>query len=80
MVPVNSSVAARGHVDGGAPVSLYQRTVNLEPNTVYYLSAYMWNMGDSANHVNTVVDLNDAPFEAQLSLNAIDGVIDGVRA
>src|SRR6266700_6049338 len=37
MVPVNSSVVARGHVDGGSAVSLYQRTVNLEPNTVYYL-------------------------------------------
>jgi hypothetical protein len=72
MVSVNSSVAARGHVDGGAAVSLYQRTVNLEPNTVYYLSAYLWNMGDSANHVNTDVDLNDAPFEAQLTLYSTD--------
>jgi hypothetical protein len=72
MVSVNSGVVARGHVDGGAQVSLYQRIVNLEPNTVYYLSGYLWNMGDSANHVNTVVDLNDAPSEAQLAVFSSD--------
>src|SRR5262249_49608877 len=46
----------------------YQQTVVLEPATDYVLSAYMWNFGDAVNHVNTVVDFNDAAGEPQLTL------------
>src|SRR5437016_9594477 len=72
MAAINSGIVARAHVDGGAPVSLYQRTINLEPNTSYVLSAYLWNMGDGANHVTTVIDLNDVPNEPQITLNSSD--------
>jgi hypothetical protein len=68
-VPTDQSVVALARVDGGAPVCMYSRTVNLLPNTDYVLSAYLWNMGDSANHVTTVVDFNDAPQEPQLTLS-----------
>jgi hypothetical protein len=36
------------------------------------LSAYLWNMGDAANHVTVVVDFNDAPQEPQLTLYRSD--------
>src|SRR2546425_9226042 len=65
MVQVDNGVVAIAHVDGGAPVCLYQRTIKLQPNTAYVLSAYLWNMGDSANHVTTVIDMNDATNEPQ---------------
>jgi hypothetical protein len=67
-VPVNSGVVALAHVATGGPICLYYRTVKLEPNTAYVLSAYLWNMGDAANHVTTVIDLNDAPNEPQITL------------
>src|SRR5260221_427972 len=63
MVAVNSGVVARAQVNSGAPATGFSQTVRLEPATTYYLIAYMWNMGDSSNHLNTTVDLNDAPFE-----------------
>ncbi|MEO6036268.1 MAG: glycoside hydrolase family 71/99-like protein [Verrucomicrobiota bacterium] len=64
----NGNAVAKGYVNGGAPVGLLQRTVTLEPATDYVLSAYLWNFGDAANHVNVVVDFNDAPGEPQLIL------------
>ena len=76
MAAINSGVVARAHVDGGAPVSLYQRTINLEPNTTYVLSAYLWNMGDGANHVTTVIDMNDVFNEPQITLNSSDADAD----
>src|SRR5678816_1386691 len=76
MAAINASVVARGQVDGGAPVSLYQRTINLEPNTSYVLSAYLWNMGDGVNHVTTVVDMNDVSGEPQLTLYSSPGDAD----
>jgi hypothetical protein len=75
-VPVNQSVIARGQMDSGAPASLYTQTIALEPATAYVLSAYLWNLGDAANHVNTVVDLNDASGEAQLLLSYSDSEAD----
>src|SRR6185503_16406235 len=32
----------------------------------------VWNMGDGANHVNAVMDLNDAPSEPQIVLGSGD--------
>jgi hypothetical protein len=72
MVAADDGVVARGHVDGGAPASLYQRIINLEPNTAYVLSAYLWNMGDAANHVTTVIDMNDVFQEPQITLSYAD--------
>ena len=46
------------------------------PNTDYVLSAYLWNMGEAANHVTTVVDFNDAPQEPQLTLSYSDANAD----
>jgi len=69
MVTANKGIVARGHVDQGAPVGLYQRTVSLLPNTEYVLSGYLWNMGNAANHVTAVFDLNDAPLEPQVTLS-----------
>ena len=68
LVQADNGVAAFANVDGGASVCKYERTVALQPATDYVLSAYLWNMGDSANHVTTVVDLNDVPQEPQLTL------------
>ena len=76
MVSVNNGVVALAHVDGGAPVSLYQRAINLEPNTAYVLSAYLWNMGDAANHVTTVIDMNDVYQEPQVTLTYSDANAD----
>jgi hypothetical protein len=67
-VASDESVVALAQVDGGAPVGMYSRRVNLLPNTDYVLSAYLWNMGDASNHVTVVVDFNDAPQEPQLTL------------
>ncbi len=68
LVGVNSGVVALARVATGGPICLYRRTVNLEPNTAYVLSAYLWCMGDAANQVTTVIDLNDAPNEPQITL------------
>src|SRR5262249_788268 len=58
MVAYDAGVVAQAQVTSGSPVSIYSRTVSLEPATAYVFSAYLWNMGDSANHVNTVIDFN----------------------
>ena len=76
MVRADQGVVAKGYVSGGGPVGLLQRTVILEPGTDYVLSAYLWNFGDAANYVNTVVDFNDAPGEPQLTLYANPTVAD----
>ena len=68
MVAVNSSVVARAQVNNGAPATGFGQTVTLEPATSYVFSAYVWNMGDAANHVTTVMDMNDAPSEPQILL------------
>ncbi|HMP81961.1 MAG TPA: Ig-like domain-containing protein [Verrucomicrobiota bacterium] len=75
-VPVNLNVVAKAQVNGGAPVSGYSRLVALEPATQYILSAYLWNMGNAANRVNTVIDLNDAPGEPQIVLTYTDADAD----
>ena len=76
MVPFNNGVVARALVDNGAPVCKYQRTLTLLPATDYVLSAYLWNLGDAANHVTTVIDLNDATGEPQMTLSYSDANAD----
>ena len=59
---VNGGVVAIAQVTGAAPTSSYSQSLTLEPATRLRLpSAYLWNMGDSANHVNTVIDFNRRP-------------------
>ena len=69
-MPVNSGVVARGQANSSAPATGFSQTVSLEPATAYVFSAYLWNMGDAVNHVNTVMDLNDAPSEPQIFLSS----------
>jgi hypothetical protein len=76
MARADSGVVAKGYVTSGGPIGLLQRTVVLEPSSDYVLSAYLWNFGDAANHVTTVVDFNDVPGEPQLTLYANPGVAD----
>jgi hypothetical protein len=76
LVAYNSGVVAKGQVDGAASVGAYSRAVTLEPATAYVLSAYVWNMGNAANHVNTVIDLNDAPSEPQIVTSYSDSEAD----
>ena len=76
MTPANHGIVARALVSGGAPVCQYQRTLQLQPNTSYILSAYLWNLGDAGNHVTTVIDLNDAPGEPQVTLSHSDANAD----
>jgi hypothetical protein len=72
MVSADGGLVAEGFVGAMNPASGYYRSLTLQPATDYVLSAYMWNFGDLSNHVTTVVDLNDAPQEAQLTLYATD--------
>jgi hypothetical protein len=72
MVPTDGGVVAQAWASGNAAVCKYQRTVTLQPATDYILSGYLWNLGDSANHVTTVIDLNDAPNEPQITLSWSD--------
>jgi len=76
MTSANGGVVARALVNGGAAVSKYERTVQLQPATDYVLSAYMWNLGDAANHVTTVLDMSDAPGEPQITLAYSDASAD----
>src|SRR5882762_2337976 len=55
---------------------MYSRTVSLEPATAYVFSAYLWNMGDTVNHVNTVIDFSDVSGEPQIILGATDSEAD----
>lgn len=68
MVAANGGVVARADVTTAAGVSQFSRSVTLEPATAYIFSAYLWNFGNAANHVTTVVDLSDAPNEPQITL------------
>ena len=72
MVAADNGVVAKALVNNAAPVGMFQRTLSLAPNTDYILSAYLWNFGDAANHVTTVVDFNDAPQEPQITLGYAD--------
>ncbi|HSU56827.1 MAG TPA: Ig-like domain-containing protein [Candidatus Dormibacteraeota bacterium] len=72
MVAINSGVVARAQVNSGAAATGFSQTVTLEPATPYVFSGYMWNMGDAVNHVNTVMDMNDAPSEPQIVLSSTD--------
>jgi len=70
LVRADQGVVAKGYASGGNPVGLLQRRVTLEPAMDYVLSAYLWNFGNAANYVHTVVDFNDVPDEPQLTLYA----------
>ena len=72
MVPMNSGVVARAQVNSSAPATGFSQAVSLEAATAYIFSAYVWNMGDAVNHVNTVIDFNDAPSEPQVSIGSGD--------
>ena len=61
MVRADFGIVAKGCVSGGGPVGLRQRQLILEPATDYVLSAYLWNFGDAANYVHTVVDFMTRP-------------------
>lgn len=76
MVSISLGVVARGQVDGVAAVSGYTRQATLEPATDYVFSGYLWNFGDAANHVTTVIDFNDAPGEPQVTLSYADSQAD----
>ncbi len=72
MVSVNSGIVARAQVNSAAPATGFSQTVRLAPATDYVFSAYMWNMGDSVNHVTAVIDMNDAASEPQVVLSSTD--------
>ena len=76
MVTLNGGVVAQAQLISGSPASGYNETVLLEPATAYVFSAYLWNMGDAANHVNTVIDFSDAPGEPQVLLASSDSEAD----
>ncbi|MSU58424.1 MAG: hypothetical protein EXS35_09640 [Pedosphaera sp.] len=71
-VAADGGVVALGDVSTAAPVGQYSRAQTLEPATDYVFSAYLWNFGNAANRVTTVVDLNDASGEPQIILNYTD--------
>jgi hypothetical protein len=76
MVAFDQGVVAQAQMLSGSPASLYTQQVKLEPSTAYVFSAYLWNMGDSVNHVNTVMDFSDAPGEPQVLLSSGDSEAD----
>jgi hypothetical protein len=61
------NLTAVSHIDNHT-INHFNRTVVLEGNTQYVLSAYMWHLGDSDHYVNVVIDLNDKPWEGQIAL------------
>ncbi len=71
-VEMDSGVVAFANYAAGVSSSVYQQNLTLDPATSYVFSAYLWNMGDGANHVNTVIDFSDAPGEPQVVLTSAD--------
>src|SRR5437588_2219557 len=69
MTAANNGVVCRALVNNSAPVSKYERTITLQPNTSYVLSAYLWNFGTASDHVTTVIDMNDVFKEPQITLS-----------
>lgn len=76
MVAADNGVVARALVSGGAAVCQYQRAITLQPATDYVLSAYLWNLGDAANHVTVVIDMSDVTGEPQITLSYSDANAD----
>lgn len=76
MVQANGGLVARALASSGASVCMYSRVISLAPNSDYVLSAYLWNMGETANRVTTVVDFSDAPGEPQFTLSYSDANAD----
>jgi hypothetical protein len=75
-VAMDGGVVAQAQMLSGASASLYTQLLTLDPATDYVFSGYLWNMGDAANHVNTVIDFNDAPGEPQVVLSSSDSEAD----
>jgi hypothetical protein len=70
---LNGGSVAFAQVSTGSPTAgLYTRVIRLEPNTAYVLSAYLWNFGNAANRVTTVLDFSDAYNEPQIILAHTD--------
>jgi hypothetical protein len=67
LVQMDGGVAAMAYVSNATSCT-YSRSITLQPATDYVLSAYVWNLGDSVNHVTAVIDLTDAPGEPQITL------------
>jgi hypothetical protein len=76
MVAYNQGVAAQSFVSNGLASSVYSQSLTLAPATAYVFSAYLWNFGDGANHVNAVIDFSDAPGEPQCAVFATDANAD----
>ena len=76
MVTFDQGILAQAQLLSAATASLYTQLITLEPSTAYVFSAYVWNFGDSLNHVNTVIDFNDAPGEPQVVLSSGDSEAD----
>ena len=69
VVLLNGGAVAFAQVSVTSPsAGLYTRAVQLEPNTGYVLSAYLWNFGNAANRVTTVIDFSDVFNEPQMTL------------
>jgi hypothetical protein len=70
------SALALAYIDNDGTLGQYRRTITLQGDTEYVLSAYMWELGDDNHHVSVVVvDLGDAGngtpngiWEGQLTL------------
>jgi Big-like domain-containing protein len=76
MVTLDGGAVAQAQLLSGAAASGYSQSVTLEPAMAYVFSGYLWNMGDAANHVSTVMDFTDAPGEPQIVLSASDSEAD----
>ncbi|MGB6223674.1 PEP-CTERM sorting domain-containing protein [Haloferula sp.] len=79
-LPASGKVAYFKAVEGNVNSQYFQNITGLEPNTAYVLSAYLWNNSNPGlgRNINVVMDLNDAPGEAQQVLggavaNAAEG-------
>lgn len=69
-VGTNTTLANGNHVsiayiNNDLTAARYQ-TLNLDPNTEYVLSGYVWNMGDTTNKLNTALDASDVFWDPQV--------------
>ena len=57
-----------GYVSNNLSASVRYQSIQLEANTEYVLSGYVWNMGDPTNKVNTALDAADVVWDPQITL------------
>ncbi len=76
MVSFDNGVLCRAQLDSSSSVSLLSQTITLEPATAYVFSGYLWNMGNSTNHVSVNMDMNDVFNEPQITLAYTDSQAD----